>query len=195
MCAETAAPPVIAVSESDHKQFGCPTCGYRSGHSHVSFSGAMTWRCGECDTTCVVLAEGVDVSPIGFGQDHPELQTHPREGIPSHGRPDERPKSGGEFCEPRPVGMDRTPGCFICGGDDDLHHNFAGFVRCKESGERVVTMFEHGVRLDYREHEPDRVQVKIGACREHKPNLEHLQQAVRTDGIITEKRIAKAIAA
>jgi hypothetical protein len=154
---------------------------------------AQTWRCGECQTTCVVLGDGIEVSPIGFGSEFPELQPHPREGTPSHGTPDERPEGGGEFCQPRPIGMDRTPGCFVCGGEDALHHNFSGFVRTKESGERVLELFESGARLDYRELEPDYVQVKIGACESHKPNLTHLHKAVRADGIITKDRIDEAL--
>lgn len=195
---ETKEQPIIAISVEELKQFGCPYCGYRSGHSPVSVGGAAVWKCGseDCGKTSCILAEGVTVSPIGFGEFYPKLQEHPRKGTPSHGQPDKRPNGEGEFFRSRGIGLDNCE-CFICGthdrdGEDHMYlHNIAAFVECKESGERVVTMFDRGARLDYREYEPDRVQVKIGACDKHLTNLEKLNELTK-DGIITTSRIAKA---
>lgn len=119
------------------------------------------------------------------------LQPHPRRGIPKHGRPDKKPDGGGEFFRSRGIGLDLTPGCFVCGGEKVLRNNIAAFVQCKKSGKRVVALFSQGAWLDYRRHEPDRVQVKIGACVEHRPNLEKLD-ALTQDGIITTARIRAA---
>lgn len=166
----------------------------------VSSGDAATVSCGECGQTCVVLAPGVTTSPIGLGRGsepatYPELQDHPRRGTPAHGRPDQQPDEGGEFFRSRGVGLDQTPGCFICGGHDDLRNNIAAFVQCKEAGERIVAMFDAcrgGARLDYREYEPDRVQVKIGACDTHLDQLRRLHDETQ-DGRITSERLAGII--
>ncbi|HLD06116.1 MAG TPA: hypothetical protein VJC16_01100, partial [Candidatus Nanoarchaeia archaeon] len=130
--------------------------------------------------------------PIGFGDFYPDLQPHPRRGIPSHGQPDTRPEGGGELFRSRGISFDNTPGCFVCGGGPALHNNISAFVQCKAAGERVVALFRgKGARMDYREHEPDRVQVKIGACKGHVPHLQKLQ-ALAEDGVITSARIEEA---
>lgn len=191
-------PKVVAVSFVDFQQFGCPHCGYRSGNAIVSCNGARVWHCGneECQNNSIILEMGLTKSTIGVGSNgstiFPELQKHPRKGIPVHGRLDAKPEGGGEFFNSRGIGSDFTPGCFMCGGESGFHENISAFVQCKESGERVVEMFRQGVRLDYREHEPDRVQVKIGACKKHSTHLEHLNKLVG-EGIITEEMIKEVI--
>ena len=153
----------------------------------------------DCGRTCCVLADGLTKSSIGFGgKFYPELQDHPRRGIPAHGRPDTRPEGGGEFFSPRGIGLDDCT-CFICGAHDrdgqghTLLSNIAAFVKCKAAGERVVEMFQQGARLDYRDFEPDYVQVKVGACNTHLLNLEKLLELTR-DGVITTEKIASAMA-
>jgi hypothetical protein len=205
----TQAQTIIAVSIAELNKFGCPYCGYRSGSSHISGGGTVVWQCGseECNRTCCALAEGVTKSTIGIGGDfYPELQAHPRRGIPSHGRPDKKPEGGGEFFYSRGIGSEWNLTCFCCGARDaknrpanphqagnGLLNNIAAFVECKTAGERVVAMFKHGARLDYRESESDRVQVKIGACNKHLRNLKKID-ALTKDGIITANRITKAMA-
>jgi len=199
---------VIAVSETEIRQFGCPYCGYRSGHTSISAFGSNVWICGsgECRKECCILAEGVTRSTIGFGSFYPELQAHPRRGIPSHGAPDKKPDGGGEFFYSRGIGMEWELSCFCCGARDYRHrsrdtskpgngllNNIAAFVECKAAGERVVAMFQKGARLDYRDYEPDRVQVKIGACNTHLPNLQKLFELVKDDSIITNARISEAL--
>lgn len=120
-------------------------------------------------------------------------------------RPDERPWGGGEFFGARPIGSEFNLTCFQCGADDlnpqrraeakyvPLVHNIAGFVRTKAAGERVVAMFEEGgARLDYRQHEPNWIQVKIGACDEHLESLIYLRQlTIEAKGVITQEMIVK----
>ena len=72
-----------------------------------------------------------------------------------------------------------------------MHHNIAAFVQTKTAGERVIRMFPQGARLDYRPHEPDRVQVKIGACEAHLQNL-HQLIALARDGVITTHDVREA---
>lgn len=187
----------IAVSEKDHGDFGCPYCGYRSGYSPISGATTAVVVCGECKRSCAVLAEGVTKSTIGFGEFYPELQQHPRKGTPAHGKPDKRPEGGGEFFSSRGIGLDSCT-CFVCkthdrdGKGHTMLNNIAAFVQCREAGVRVVAMFPLGARLDYRDFEPDYVQVKVGACDEHLPNLERLDKLVK-DGVIKPEMVTAAI--
>lgn len=196
---------IIAVAAPDLNEWGCPTCGYRSGSVGMTVGGSGAWRCGECGADCCVLAPGQTRSAIGFHVTqnnealYPELQPHPRTGVPAHGRPDTRPEGGGEFFSSRGVGKDSTPGCFVCGvaGGTQLRvtNNVAGFVQTKAAGERVVEMFEAGARLDYREDEPDRTQVKIGACALHRENAYGLHELTRAaDRVITQEIIKRVVA-
>lgn len=186
----------IAIATRELNQWGCPHCGYRSGSAPIQGDGCAVWSCGECQKSCVILADGMEEATMGFANGvHPKLQPHPRAGTPSHGRPDTRPEGGGEWFNSRGLGTDVTPGCFICEGPGGYHTNISGFVQCKEAGERVVAMFGgKGAWLDYRERYPDRVQVKVGACKGHKENLERLHASVREDGILTEERLKTALA-
>lgn len=99
---------------------------------------------------------------------------------------------GGEKFHPRGIGSDHTPGCFCCGGDPGLYANISGFATSKESGEKIVAMFEYGARLDYRGYEPNWIQVKIGACKDHLPNLEKLCALTAYENVMTPKKIEMA---
>lgn len=191
------APSIIAVSVTEFREFGCPYCGFNSGSVPVSGQGAAAFICGDdenCGKNCVVLADDLTISPMGVGGVYPEVQPHPRRGTPSHGREDKRPEGGGEFFSPRGIGLDTTPGCFVCGGPQAMLNNIAAFVRTKTAGERVVAMFEKGAWLDYRPSEPDWVQVKIGACDPHLPKLERLMALAREKKIITAEMIEQSLA-
>lgn len=182
---------VVAVGEVE--AFGCPSCGYRSGSVAISCAGAGLWRCGDCGASCIALAVGLAAVPDAWvryaGR---SVQPHPRRGIPAHGRPDAQPPEGGEFFRPRGLGTDWTPGCFVCGGAEGLYGNVAAFVQCREAGERVVAMFGAGVRLDYRQYEPDRVQVKVGACAAHEGALRTLLRATSAEGRLTAGMVRDA---
>ncbi len=89
----------------------------------------------------------------------------------------------------RGIGMDECPGCFVCGTtkrtplSNHYLHNISAFVASKEEGEAVKYWFidvgaKARVRLDFRPTEPDRIQVKVGACSEHLPNLRKLHDLV-----------------
>ncbi len=193
---EPFVPPVfydypIAIRQKEMAESGCPRCGYRSGSSHIQAGGAAVWSCGSCGKGCEMWHEDLTVSPFNNGQ--AKLITHPRLGTPSHGRPDKVPKEGGEYFRSRGVGMDSTPGCFVCGGEKGMYNNISGYVHCKEAGERIVKKFETGAYLDYREFEPDYIQVKIGACKKHVHCLEELSKQTReAGGRITNRMITTA---
>jgi len=97
---------------------------------------------------------------------------------------------------PRGIGTDICPGCFVCGDTPSTTgylSNIAAFVESKEEGEEIVSWFTHGARLDYRDHEPAWIQVKIGACAAHLPNLEWLANATSWHGRIRKKHIEDAV--
>ncbi len=186
----------IAISSADMQSFGCPYCGYRSGFSTIKLLNASTWECGDCEGRCVILGDCITHSTIGIytphGYIYPKVRKHPRQGIPKHGREDKRPQFG-EYFNSRGIGSN-VGICFVCETDDrqQMLNNIAAFVRCKDAGERVVAMFKRGAHLDYREFEPDRVQVKICACDLHLPNLERLNDFVK-DGVILQEHITEAL--
>ncbi len=73
------------------------------------------------------------------------------------------------------LGIGRTPGCFVHGGEEKLYNDLSGFVQTKEVGEKFVGLFQgKGATLDCQGNEPPLFQVKIGACDRHLPNLNYL---------------------
>jgi hypothetical protein len=96
---------------------------------------------------------------------------------------------------PRGIGSDWTPGCMVCGGEDGLHTNCSFFVPSRETGEALVSLFKSGATLDYRPREPNWIQVKIGVCATHKPNLEALVASAREEKGISIAMIDASIAA
>lgn len=94
--------------------------------------------------------------------------------------------------------------CFVCGhkalydglGEGSCNYDMASFVDSKEDGEAVLKLFESAgcmsVELDYRPHEPNWVQVKVGACFLHQPSLALLGEWCR-DGKITQRRIEQCL--
>lgn len=124
--------------------------------------------------------------------ENPELQlvTY-RDGRYQVLRAAEIPKEDERF-NSRGIGADAVD-CFVCGKKcDHVFANISGFVTTKESGQRIVDMFQYGARLDFRPSEPSWIQVKIGACKQHAVNLELLNQVVK-DGFVNEKRIKYAM--
>lgn len=182
------------ILSSEIVQYGCPHCGYRSGFTPIQWGNLAIWRCAECEKTTYVIHCPNETLP-NLQPVPPPLTKHPRFGIPSHGRPDKRPKFGGDFFRSRGIGTDSSPGCFACEiSEKQLYSNIAAHVQCKAAGERIVAMFnKNGVRLDYREYEPDYVQVKIGACKAHLNNLKFLDQITSKTNIITDEIITAAI--
>jgi len=191
---------IIAVSSSSFDQWGCIQCGSDSVYNSRGVSGVATVpaKCKECDTEFVLLSHGLTKSNLGFGHPavYPKLHKHPRKGIKKHAyiRPDIRPEGGGEYFAPR-----------------GLNCGLAGFVKCKEAGERIVKMFseialernnpndtlcficgKNPAKLDYRKEAPDWIRVVIGYCPEGRKNIEILHE-LTSNGIITKEKIIQAI--
>ena len=178
---------MIAISWNDYLKFGCVNCGCDSSYGGpVSGRGCGTGTCRECGTTFCLLADGVKKSSIGFGTDmkdkegetifeYPELQEHPRKGIPWHPwvQPDPRPEEG-EYWKSRGIGYD-----------------LSGFVKSKAAGERLLEMVKKVLGnenpkswLDYREFEPTWIQFKF---QKEEFDLEKLDKlSEENNGVLTE---------
>ena len=92
----------------------------------------------------------------------------------------------------RGLGLDTTPGCFVCGGGSELRPNIAAFVKSRPDGEDIVRLFGRGARLDYRDFEPKWLQVKVGACPVHKLALARLDELTSANHTISAELIAQA---
>jgi hypothetical protein len=101
-----------------------------------------------------------------------------------------------EHYRPRGIGVGYAP-CFVCGVDGlTCPHDLAAFVDDKAAGERVVALFraEGGYAvLDYRDFEPNWVQVKVGACVAHVPQLERLYASTADVCAITDTLLRKLL--
>jgi hypothetical protein len=88
----------------------------------------------------------------------------------------------------RGIGMDNCS-CFICGDENErMMNNISAFVKSKSDGEEAVSWFGKGAYLDYRPHEPNWIQVKIGACKHHLPALEKLDKLISEQYDVLRKR-------
>jgi hypothetical protein len=178
----------IVVSHSDFNSYGCVFCGcdFAYNYTGISGGGCVVVKCGECEKTFLILADGLEKSLVGFGTgkegefEYPLRQPHPRAGMNKHAfkLPDIKPEDEGEFFAPRGIGYD-----------------LAGFVKSKEGGERIVKMFEVILRrkvttwLDYRPSEPLWIQVKV---QKEDCDLEKLNKLTQ-DGIITINKIKQCV--
>ena len=91
------------------------------------------------------------------------------------------------------LGIGRTPGCFVHGGEEKLYNDLSGFVQTEEIGEKFVGLFQgKGASLDCRENEPHLIQVKIGACDKHLPNLYYLYYLSQSFATLNKEMIDMA---
>lgn len=155
---------MIAIKWSDYQKYGCPKCGCNSARSgNVSGRGTAFGTCRECKESFVVLSDEVTKSAFWYctgkkdfqGKDifeYPEVQKHPRNGIPCHQwvQPDPKPEYG-EYWNSRGIGYD-----------------LSGFVKSKKAGERLLKMVKEVLGkdkpeswLDWREYEPEWIQFKF----------------------------------
>lgn len=90
---------------------------------------------------------------------------------------------------PRGIGLDYVDSCAVCGAVANVYPNISGFVQSAASGRYIVSLFKQGAKLDYRDYEPDWLQVKIGVCDDHKGSLERLYTETLSTKRITRKLI------
>lgn len=76
----------------------------------------------------------------------------------------------------RGVGSDQTPGCAFCfETQPGMYSNLSAFVDSAGEGAVIVNAIGQGAWLDYRESEPQWIQVKVGSCAEHLRYLDILR--------------------
>jgi len=82
----------IAIKKKDLDMFGCPECNCR-GLILERYGRSGLWHCQDpdCNYTCIALFGKAKKSSIGIPfyerMIYPELQVHPRKGIPAHNGP------------------------------------------------------------------------------------------------------------
>ncbi len=101
----------------------------------------------------------------------------------------------------RGIGSDACPCCFVCGTQELSpgcgHHflnNISAFVKSKEEGEEILSWFPRGAWLDFRPSEPEWIQLKVGACDAHLPNLEVLSKKAGLYGILRKSEVDRVLA-
>ena len=176
----------IAIRSGDFDKWGCPVCGSDYSHLSMSGGGAAHVTCGECGHDYILVNDSLNEVPFKSGKGEMSAGTvfiieHPRKGIDKHKykAPDIRPDGDGEYWKPRGIGYD-----------------LSGFVKSKEAGERIVAMFEKALGkkpetwLDFREREPNWIQVKVQSSE---ADLEKLYELTKETGIITYDIILSVI--
>lgn len=84
--------------------------------------------------------------------------------------------------------------CLVTGETDVGGPDIAGFVSSREAGERVVALFGGRARLDYRDFEPNWIQVKVVVKEEHKDVMTRLMSASSCcEGMLSPRMILWAL--
>lgn len=113
-------------------------------------------------------------------------------------RQDNQVRGQSLYFAPRGIGTDNCPGCFVCGtrvlGGGRAMSNISAFVKSKEEGETIVQWFTGVARLDFRPSEPNWIQVKVGVCGNHEPELAILQKTTGSYNCIRRRDITDIIA-
>lgn len=195
--AEVQKLPPTAVSAEEFRAYGCPNCG--SGEGTITFcdgkTALITCSNPKCGYLFGVLNDAFSLhrTTVGIGHCHPTLSVHPRRGIPAEGSFSKA--LFGEFFTPRGIVVADNPGCYACGGKKNHYHRLAGFVTDVSAGRRVVEMFTMGSWLDYLDRPKDHIQVKVGACGAHLPNLRRLNELTRLySGFISQPIVEASLA-
>lgn len=196
----------FVITAEDNEKHGCPYCNFRSSYDSISQGNSHLVTCGECSKGYMIIVGMVgDESTLKMNGKAEYAQPHPLSQNLARGKKDERPDDGGEYFGSRGIGLELVDGCAFCDNPTESYiPNISGYIRTKAAGERLLEWFKvspalvgkpHkriGAYLDYRELSPDYVQFKIGACEEHKPNLELLHDLTRLTKTITPDYLQRA---
>lgn len=73
----------LAISHSDHENFGCPVCmsGNKRGYSTLSAGACTVFICSKCNVSYIICSDGIDRSNIGVNESHPEIFDHPNKSL------------------------------------------------------------------------------------------------------------------
>ena len=141
-----------------------------SGGSFSSKLSIYNFRCPKCKNECFIV-------PKEKGNDYTISMTTEKQREDARLAP-ERAQKPHIQARTRGIGKDYCT-CFMCkDGEKKLMHNIAMFVNSKLEGEAIVQHFQYGAWLDYRENEPNWIQVKVGACNSHYDLLAQLDHVI-----------------
>ena len=93
----------------------------------------------------------------------------------------------------RGIGTDNCPGCFVCGGKPGSMSNIAAFVRSVNDGQLATQWFQGLAWVDFRPSEPNWIQVKFGACDNHRKALLDLSGLTNVHGVLRESMITEVV--
>lgn len=193
----TVGSEIIAISFSDHKKFGCISCGCKNGSVSFSTPGERVWNCAQCGRGFVIRASGVEplISVVLDGQEiYPELKPHPRQGTPAHAL--EKGHDDGKVLTVKGIGLYMVPGCFVCGGGMGLLPGIAITVHLKPTTETVIRLFDSkGARTypgDASKLKDMKGRVTVGACFKHMSNLKQLMESIKAANTIRRSMIEEA---
>jgi hypothetical protein len=105
---------------------------------------------------------------------------------------DVKPKNGEYFNTIKYV-LEDASCCFICGREIKNWGNLSAYVKTHESGKRIAEMFNKEVLIDFKESEPNSVQVKVGTCAEHIYHLILLNKLIKVNGGVINKTIVNIV--
>lgn len=63
----------------------------------------------------------------------------------------------------------------------------------REEGRAIERALKGGRVLDWRDYEPNWIQFKIGACKDHLQNLKKLEELIHDNKMISIKKISESI--
>lgn len=180
---------VIALLESDVAEYGCPKCGFLFGNVFVSARFFYDWACRECGAESVVVKDTAIDDKITLLKP----AKHPREGIMARENLNDRKPKDGEYFYSRGIGTDKSKGCFVCAGPEDVYNNLSGFVVCIDSARRITNLFVNGAQIRVNKADPIDVRVSVGACDNHLNNLRKLNDTVSRKSIINSVSIRDSV--
>jgi hypothetical protein len=98
------------------------------------------------------------------------------------------------YWQPRGIGSNGGWPSLVTGDFVPFGPDLSGFVVSKEDGKAVVEMFGGNAKLDFRDFEPDWIQVKVIVEEEHREVLQRLHDGVSIlGGFLNPKVLAWAL--
>ena len=94
----------------------------------------------------------------------------------------------------RPVGSDQIHRCFVCGGQNEGTSQFMSnicLISTPEEAEHVQALLP-GSRIAFYHGDPKVPQVKVGACKKHRPNLDALYLGAHGAGHVSKWLVSMA---
>lgn len=181
---------VLTILASDAEEYGCPHCGFLYGNVFISTGLLWDWFCRDCGKKTIIVQDIVISESLVSGL---QLVHHPRHGIKARESIEDQKPKDGEYFYSRGLGEDKSNGCFVCAGPENIYNNLSGFVICNESAQRIVKLFTAGAQVRLNKTDPVDVRVSIGACDNHLNNLRKLNDLISRKSVINSLLIRNSV--